>query len=317
MDPSSGVTFEAFVMHRRMEMYQWQEHKSETRESSDDGTETRKVTSYSYSKQWSTSYQNSAHFKQSREHHNPQISAFMAAQQGDAFFYASGIKLGQYALSKSIESFLKNGVDLEDITQRVFDGFYAADRETRWQMQFGFIYAANQEGHAAWPNIGDVRVKWSAIDLEGYSATFLGSLTPSGQLGKYESANQDEYVWLKVGRTDTIPVIIASFHADNAGTLNLFRGVSLLMMCVGFVCTSQMVNYLLSFVPICGNLLGCGLNIMAVIVGAVFWFLFFLIAYLSARKEIAIALIVVVVAGLLAMQRKAAGTTKEGEAKSD
>merc|ERR1712129_126060 len=239
---------------------------------------------------------------------------FIAAQHGESFFYATDIKLGAYTLSHRIVHRIKNDIALKDITRKVYDEFYVEN--AAWIWKFGYIYQQNmqnQEGKSdeTKASVGDVRIKWTAIDLTGYSATFLGVASRENELNGFVASNGDEYIWLSVGRTDSLSDIIISFREDISGKLFEYRIVSLFAMCFGFVCTSQLINYIASFIPICGSLIGCSLNLLACFVGLMFWSLFFLISYLFARKDVAIALIAVIVIGLLIMQQK--GTSDKEE----
>eukprot|EP01084_Bolivina_argentea_P070186 127628_1 len=322
IDHDSGVTYKTFVMNKDIEMYQWIEKKSKTKQKSYDGEEERTVTTYDYHKKWDTKYHSNSRFKYPENHYNPQNNQFMNSQNKNKYFWSSKIMLGKYYISQQIRSMLTdNGLTWSDLTQNAYDKYYFAKRG--WNMKHGYIYYEyNNKGYQdteyGEPNVGDVRVRWTGLDLDGYAASFLGSLINSKQLNRYISKNREEYVYLKVGQEDSIEDVIDSFHADNASNLLMFRCLTLVFMCVGFVCMNSLVTYIVSWIPICGNVIGCTLNLVACIIGFVFWILFFIIAYVSARKEVAIGLIVVILLGLFFMQKSAVKKENtEGETKTD
>ena len=321
LDTVSGFEFKkGFIMHKTIEMYSWTEEKKTKKETSYDNEEERTVTTYNYIKQWTSTYHNNARFKYPEGHYNPQNNQFISSQNKPSYFYASKIKLGKYLISRDIQSLLnEDESSWNDITNDAFNKKY---KNSEWKLKNGYIYYANDgyraEGYQreyGEPNIGDIRIRFTGVNLEGYKATFLGSMWNGNLLKKYSSRNKEKYVYMKVGRIVSIDEIIESFHSENAMTLYLSRLGTLIFMMIGFICTSSLVNYIVSWIPICGNLIGCALNLVAALVGFIFWCLFFAIAYLSARKEIAIGLIVVIIAGLFFMQKSAVDkqTTKEGE----
>eukprot|EP01083_Nonionella_stella_P094547 265313_1 len=312
IDSDTGVTHNAFVIHKDIEMYQWIEKKSKRKEHSNDGQSSRTVTTYDYVKQWTSTYHTNARFRHPEGHYNPQNNEFMASQNKKKYFWSTKMMLGEYYISHQIRSMLtdKTAPDWQDITRNVYKQYYAS--RSQWDMKYGFIYWTYGEVDPyGEPNVGDVRMKWTALDLDGSSGAFLGSLAHSNQLRRYVSDNSNEYVYLKVGRRDSIADIIASFHSDNAGKLYLFRGLTLVCMCIGFICTSSLVNYILSYIPFFGGIIGCALNLVVCAVAVVFWLVFFAIAYLSARKEVAIGLIVAILLGLVLLQQRAAAGAKE------
>ena len=93
-DTVTGVTYNAFVIRREIELYQWEQRETKTTQRSQDGSEERDVTTYSYSKRWSSSYHDSARFKYPEGHYNPQHNVFMSSQGVDAHVWSSKVNLG-------------------------------------------------------------------------------------------------------------------------------------------------------------------------------------------------------------------------------
>jgi len=326
-DRITGVSYDAFVVHREMEMYQWRQHEKKETERSPDGTEERDVTTYSYSKQWSSAFADSARFKYPEGHYNPQHGLFQSCQGSSGHMWSSTIHLGSYPIAPRRFGLLLNGQSSSwtDITQRVYDDYFASNGIGEWRMKHSFIYYTNTANvvgesyhqNGGEPNVGDVRMRWTALNLEGVEATFLGALDGMKRLDAHVAVSENDYIYLQTGRTVSVQNVIASFHEENNNTLWLWRGLTLLFMCLGFVCLSSIVTYLASWIPVCGGLIGCGVNCAAALLGMVVYTVVFIMAYFSARKEIAVALIVAVVIGLVFMQNSGARVSTEDQGKSE
>ena len=320
MDTVTGVSHNAFVIRREIEMYQWTQQSHKERQRSSDGTAERDVTTYSYTKQWSSSYLDSHRFKYPEGHYNPQHALFTSVQHKDPHIWSQRILLGKYPLSPQRRELLLEdaGSWWMDITSTVYDQYFKSDgykmrRSYIYWSSSGDEYGYNNYGDSTEPNVGDVRIRYLALNLEGIEATFLGAMDGMKRLNAHQASSGNEYIYLKVGRTDSVQEVIDCFHSDNSNTLWMWRGLTLLFMCLGFVCVSSIATYIASWIPICGGLIGCGVHCAAVLLGMVVYVVFFIIAYFSARKEIAMALIVAVLLGLMFVQGNGMQKDKETE----
>eukprot|EP01083_Nonionella_stella_P086031 238744_1 len=289
IDHDTGVTYNTFVIHKDIEMYQWNEKKTLAMASGH--------TKY-YVKEWSSKYINHEQFKHPQHHHNPHMA------QDVTYFWSTNIMLGKYHISQSILTnnvHRDDGSDWKDITDTVYQTLCI--RQSQCRMKDGYVYLTNDNEDE--PNIGDMRAKWSALDLDGTSGTFLGRIEESNELRGYVSDNKNEFVYLKIGESASIQDIIASFHSDNTGHLKVFRGLTLVFMCIGFMCTSSFVGTT-----------GYWAVASALTVASPLWMMFFAIAYLSPSKEVGFGLIVVVSLALLILHKRA-GTNAAKQSKTD
>ena len=85
-DPEFGVAVSAIKLKRKAEMYQWKENKQrKTKKKLGGGKKT--VTTYSYSKSWSSSLIHSDNFKKPGGHHNPDSMPYQSKE-----FLGNGVK---------------------------------------------------------------------------------------------------------------------------------------------------------------------------------------------------------------------------------
>ena len=97
-DPAFSLNVTAIKLERKAEMFQWEETKNTKTEKKVGGGE-KKVTTYSYSKDWSSSLKNSSNFKKSADHVNPGSMPY----EGKTFT-AKKVNLGAFSLSESLIS---------------------------------------------------------------------------------------------------------------------------------------------------------------------------------------------------------------------
>ena len=187
-----------------------------------------------------------------------------------------------------------------------------------WILKDGYLYMRNkdipeQPGQIE-PNIGDIRMTYKILDLRNYQVSFMGGISKdfdtskrnSYKLKEWISGNNQKYSHLSIGSVG-INEIIKEFESSNISQLYILRGVTALCMIVGFVLLSSIVNYILSWIPILGNIIASLWNLGAAIIGILFWLIVFVIAYLVARVDVAIAILVGIIGFIIGMQYYAKG----------
>lgn len=89
-DAAFGVSADALVLRRHVEMYQWVEHSKTSQKVAMGGAETT-TTEYSYEKAWTEGRQASEHFARPEGHENP-------AQKYESEYWVARAKLGAFDL---------------------------------------------------------------------------------------------------------------------------------------------------------------------------------------------------------------------------
>ena len=95
-DTEFGVAVNAIKLSRKAEMYQWKETKKRKSQKKLGGGK-KTVTTYSYSKSWSSSLIHSHNFKKPAGHQNPDSMPYKSKE-----FIASEVFLGEFKLPRSL-----------------------------------------------------------------------------------------------------------------------------------------------------------------------------------------------------------------------
>jgi hypothetical protein len=133
-DGQLGVSANAAVLFRHVEMYQWQEHC----ESSD----------CRYDKTWSAPI-DSRKFREPKGHENP------SAPFNDSIFFAPGLKAGEYAVDPDLLV-----AQLHATEHPVHDANLPPNLAATFSERDGVLYAG---GDAARPAVGEVRISYRVI----------------------------------------------------------------------------------------------------------------------------------------------------------
>lgn len=133
-DGQLGVSANAAVLFRRVEMYQWQEHC--------DGDACR------YDKAWSAPV-NSRRFREPKGHENP------PAPFNDSIFFAPGLKIGEYALDPDMLV-----AQLQSVDYAVHGASLPPNLAATFSERDGVLYAGGDPAH---PAIGEVRVSYRVV----------------------------------------------------------------------------------------------------------------------------------------------------------
>ncbi len=199
-DPLFGVTANTIRLHRKVEMYQWQERST--------------VTGHSYGQVWSEEPIDSATFKQPQGHQNPP----MPFTSEDTF--AGDIRLGVFRLNRKIVGRLE-GADPVELPQAKLPPLVHAPMIP--------IPSGFQIGNPASPRIGNLRVTFQQLRSPDISIvarqagnTFEPYRKPSG-----------EVVDIVAMGTRSAEEMLAGARPVNAGTRWIFRGAGLGLILAG------------------------------------------------------------------------------------
>merc|ERR1711973_564067 len=95
----------------------------------------------------------------------------------------------------------------------------------KWEMKHSYIYNTNRDSRSSArsevtdrfePNVGDLRMRYWVLDLEGIDATFLGAFDGMKRLNVHVAPSGNEYIYLKVGARNTVNDVIDWFHSENS-----------------------------------------------------------------------------------------------------
>jgi len=266
-DPDFGITATGVSLIRRAEMFQWKEEsRSETRKTLGGGEET--VTTYTYSRGWADSPQDSANFKQPQGHQNPEM------RWRDRTFALSQAQMGAWRLDVQTLSRI-GGEEALPVTaadaQKVRDTYGWGDA----QIVQSRIYLGKDPNA---PQIGDQRITYELVPLGPISVI---ARQQGDGFAHYQTQAGDSLFMVDRG-TVAAKQMFDEAVAENTFVTWLLRGVGLLLLAVGFGLVMGPIGVIFDVIPFLGSLarLGTGLVafVLAIAVGTVviafawFWY---------------------------------------------
>lgn len=141
-DKEFGVSILAVHLKRKVEMYQWHEHKKEKRNS-----DNRTWTVYTYDKQWKSEIVDSSQFNKRVGHNNPKLMPFEQRE-----LTANEVKLGAFTLSDQLVKKIDCSETLTLGEKNIPEQFSGKMKVAGENLYLG-------ESHSN-PRIGDVRVEF-------------------------------------------------------------------------------------------------------------------------------------------------------------
>ena len=280
-DDTFGISVSALKLRREVEMYQWKE-SSESKTEKKVGGGSKKITTYSYSKVWSSSVINSSNFKESSGHTNPGTIPFESDEK-----VASPIYLGDFTLSYSLAAKISNYEKYA-----VTDGMPVPAAITEHsRLHDGTIYFGT---NPADPQIGDVRVKFSVAMPAEISVMAQQN---GNTFQPYRASTGGTIELLEMGAL-TADAMIQKAEARNAIMTWVLRLIGFLLMLGGFALIFKPLSVLADVLPILGNIVGAGTGIIAFLLALMLSFITIAIAWIFYRPVLGIALIIVAGAAL-------------------
>lgn len=266
-DPDFGITATGVSLIRRAEMYQWKEEsRSETRKTLGGGEET--VTTYTYSRVWADSPQDSSSFKQPSGHENPEM------RWRDRTFTLTNARMGGWDLDVQTLSRI-GGEEPLPVTQADAEKVRQAYGWDDARIVQSRIYLGADPNA---PRIGDQRISYELVPLGPISV--IAKQQGNG-FAHYQTEAGDALFMVDRG-TIAAKQMFDDAVAENTFVTWLLRGVGLLLLAIGFGLVMGPVGVILDVIPFLGSLarLGTGLVafVLAIAVGTVviafawFWY---------------------------------------------
>lgn len=251
-DDQFDVTADALRLRRSVEMYQWDEdQETDTRTKTGGSKET--TTTYSYHQKWSSRVIDSDSFHQSDGHQNPATMPFTSET-----WESEDVSVGSFDLPDALLTKLNNfqtiGAPAQVNENQVVQGntvYLCADNSNR--------------PNPAEPQIGDVRVTWSAVP-EG-SVSVLGVQT--GQtLASWTGPSGSSIFEIRPG-THTGQAMFGQLEAQNRQTLWIIRAIGFVAMMIGFGMVFAPLAVLADVLPPVGSLVRVGTGLISFLVSTI------------------------------------------------
>ena len=286
-DRTFGVTINALRLKRYVEMYQWKE-KKETKSKKKVGGGKRKITTYKYSKTWSSSLINSSNFRKPEGRRNPTSMPYNSNN-----WQAGKVTVGAFRLSTSLVNDINSWSDLPPAE--------AKNKPSRATVDGSYLFIGS--GSLSSPTVGDVRISFKAVTpttVSFYSKQKGDSFEP------YTTANGGTLQRLSVG-THTSKELFEAAEFENTIMTWVLRFVGFFMMWLGIVLILKPFEVMADVIPFLGNLVGAGISLAAFGVAAPLTFITIAIGWIVYRPVIGILLIMVGGAIFVGIYKMASG----------
>lgn len=248
-DGAFGISAKGVRLVRAVEMYQWkQTESSSTQDKLGGGQET--VTTYSYSREWSSSAIKSGEFKKPEGHQNPPMTI-----QGQNF-QVGAATLGGFRLDRQVLDQVGGARDLPVTPDQLGAVRGAMTGGKPVNLRGGTVYVGSNPDS---PAIGDYRISWQLVPLGEISV--VGRQTGQG-LSPYQTNAGDRLLMVDSGN---VPAgrMFADAESGNAVLTWVLRAVGLVLLFVAFSLLFAPLSVIASVIPFLGSLVGLGTGIVA------------------------------------------------------
>lgn len=285
-DEMFGVEENALKIHRKVEMYQWEETSKTTKKKNVGGSETSE-TVYSYNKKWSESLIDSSTFRKAAEYQNPSTMPFSSHTTS-----SPNVTVGAFNLS---DRFIKKITAYEpySLSQDNFDAANS-DLKRSYKLSSGQFY----KGDPAMPQVGNVRITFQIVKPHTVSV-----------IGKQNDATIETYV-TRTGQIDLLETghvgaegMISTAESANAMLTWILRLVGFILMWLGLKMFLAPVKVLSDVVPLFGTIVGAGIGLVTGLVTFALSFLTIAVAWIFFRPVIGGALLVLSIGAAIAGYR--------------
>lgn len=274
-DTQLGIEENAIGLHRIVEMYQWKQNEQTRTESQMGGSE-KQITTYSYSKVWSSSLLDSSNYK-AVGHDNPAIMPITSEHQ-----YANTVSVGDFLLPLSLVKQISQteNVSLDKVNLKAL--------QTELKKP---VHIVNQELYAGQsyeqPQIGDLRIRLERTPAQTVSV--IAEQT-GNTLQAYQAKAGESVMLLSAGQHSYQDMIQTALD-ENKMLIWILRAVSLLMMIAGFSAILGPIVVLADVIPILGSIAGFGTGFIALLCGFVLWTIITALAWFAIRPWLSAGLI--------------------------
>lgn len=275
-DPIFGVRAEGVRLVRKVEMYQWQEEAlSQTVTKAGGGEET--TTTYSYSKGWSDTPQDSSRFQVVAGHENP------AMQIRGQRFQQSEAKLGAFDLDETILDRIGGEQPLALTREQLTAIGVASGGKLASLVENGAYIGLNPTA----PEIGDYRISYAVVPL-GAVSVVAGQA--GGGLEPYRTTIGSEILLVENGAV-TPDQMFAAAEAGNTVLQWLLRAAGLLFLFVGFTFVASPLGILADVLPPLGAVVRLGSGLVAFLLTTIVGALTIAIAWFWYRPLLALGVV--------------------------
>jgi len=269
-------------LERVAEMYAWVEHKS-TKTHDTAGGGTRTETTYSYSKEWTSSPESGTGFHISTGHRNP------AMEFSSETLSAPGGQVGAYGLDlESLELPSAKSLPLSTAVIGTAGGA---------RLEGNYLLMGRSSLNS--PQLGDVRLSYKAL-AAGQSLTIFGAQR-GAQIVAYSTEKGDR---LYRGLEGDRAAAIKQLQIEDTITDWIIRGATLLMMWAGLSMALGPINAAFGILPFIRQAGGCLIGLITLAVAFPIWAATVLIAIVAHNIWLMMIVALLVMGGAFLVLRR-------------
>ena len=317
-DEELGVGADALRLQRTVSMYQWKEHKRTSERKDAHGTR-HKATTYTYTREWSSTRISSSSFNNPHGHENP--THWPVSSSG---WKAHSVALGAYTLSPGLQGAIGASEtlpltpnDLTHMAKRISDGEGSAriegsgggsrggggggggqvsikSKQMGLTLQGGVLSSGRDLMH---PAVGDIRVSYTVGRPTHLSVIAKQVGKASGKLAPYKTRAGDTLEMLDEGAVSATDLFSAA-HAANTVKAWCFRALGWFLMFLGINMLFSPLTQLAGSIPLLGGMLssmvGTGACCAAGVLAASFALVTIASAWMAYRPMLAATIVAVV-----------------------
>ncbi len=272
------IDTKAIKLDRNVEMFQWEQEQESKTEKNMGGSETETKT-YTYKTAWSDKIIDSSNFKELNGHKNPTSMAFPSRHE-----QASKVTVGDFILPTDLISKISVTTPV-DLTEKDIS---VIQNKTKLKVSHNGIDLYLGEDSQT-PRVGDVRIHVTEILPQIVSVI----AQQTGNTVQAYMAPAGHPIALLVSGQQSYPQMIHDAEVENRMLTWLFRGVSLLLMIIGFTLILKPIAVLADIIPFFGNIVGYGTGLIAFVAGLLLWTCATALAWFVVRPLLAVGLVVI------------------------
>ncbi len=277
-DPVFNVSEKAIKLLRSVEMYQWDEKQSSTTKKKLGGGKETKTT-YSYKKVWESRVINSNNFKKTSGHENPNELPYKSKE-----FFADDVTLGAFQLPQSLISKI-TGFSPVNIDASAPLPVLSSRKIQR--IETGYYIGEDMNN----PEIGDMRVVFKVIKPANVS---IVAQQVKDSFEPYKSSQGGSIELLSMGIVSKDAMFEKAQQGNNLTTW-LIRLGGFILLFTGLSMAFSLLSVLADVIPLFGNIVAAGKNIIAFLTSGILSCITIAIAWIIYRPLIGIILLVVAI----------------------
>lgn len=283
VDADTGISVAGAIgLARKVEMYQWVEEKSSKTEKTLGGGE-ETVTTYSYSKEWSSEAQDSSEFKEPSGHENPEFwlpsSETLVEKAQLGAFTVAGSQIASVGAREALP--------VTDETAAAASEALGYPGEGRSVMQ-ALYFGADEKA----PQVGDTKVRFEKILLPEVS---IVGMQHGDRLMEYTTGNGYTLFLLAAGR-EPFAKMFADSQASNVVLTWIIRVAGIFGLFIGFALILRIFSVIGDVIPFVGSLIAFGTGLVSFVMAIAVGVIVIAIGWFAVRPLLSIGLLIGVAA---------------------